>query len=168
MRLIKPNKKYAKSWQRAMAEFRKEKRQGFWNYSKEPTDINEYIQETKDHEKGKNLPPNWIPSTTFWLIDNDKFVGHVNIRHELNDHLKKIGGHIGYAIRPSARKKGYGTKILALALRKAIQLGFTKALVTCDESNIGSKKVIEKNNGQLENKVKGENGPKCRYWIKLT
>ena len=156
MKLIKPIKKYEKSWKEALAEFRAEGRKGFWNWSKEPGDIDEFIQLTQDNEKGKSLPNDWVSSTTYWLIDNDEFVGHINIRHKLNDHLEKIGGHIGYAIRPSARNKGYGTKILELTLPKARQLGLQKVLITCDESNIASQKIIEKNKGQLQNKVPGE------------
>lgn len=167
MQLIKPTKKYARSWKKALAEFEEEKRKGFWNWIEEPTNINKYIQRARDHEKGKNLPADWVPSTTYWLIDNDKFIGHVNIRHKLNENLKKIGGHIGYAIRPSSRKKGYGTKILELALQKAKHLGLQKIFITCDESNIASKKIIEKNKGQFQDEMPGEKEPKLRYWIEL-
>jgi len=85
----------------------------------------------------------------------------------VNDYLAKIGGNIGYYIRPSARKKGYGTKILELALIKAKQIGLQKILVTCDESNIASKKIIEKNKGQFQDKVISAGEPKLRYWIDL-
>lgn len=167
MQLIKPTKKYEKSWKEALAEFRAEGRKGFWNWSKEIDDVDEFIQLTKDNEKGKSLPDGWVPSTTYWLIDDDQFVGHINIRHTLNEHLEKVGGHIGYAIRPSARNKGYGSKILELTLPKARLLGLQKVLVTCDESNISSQKIIEKNKGKLQNKVPGESEPKLRYWIEL-
>lgn len=167
MQLIKPTKKYEKSWKEALAEFRTEKRKGFWNSLEEPTDINDYIRQTNDYEKGKNLHNNWVPSTTYWLVDDEKFIGHINIRHKLNDHLKECGGHIGYAIRPSARKKGYGTKILELTLPKAKELGLKKVLLTCDESNIASRKIIEKNNGKFQDKIPGEKEPKLRFWIDL-
>jgi predicted acetyltransferase len=166
MQLVKPTKKYEKSWHEALAEFRAEGRKGFWNWEKEPYDLDEYIKLTRDNEKGENLPKDWVPSSTYWLIDNDQFVGHTNIRHKLNDYLSKIGGNIGYYIRPSARNKGYGTKILKLAIIKAKKLGLQKVLVGCNESNIASKKIIEKNKGQFRNKVfDGET--KLIYWIEL-
>lgn len=167
MQLIKPTKKYEESWKNALAEFEAEERRGFWNVPEKPGDIDEYIQRTEDHSKGKNLPDYWVPATTYWLVDNGEFIGHINVRHKLNDHLEKEGGHIGYAIRPSARKKGYGMKILELVLPKAKELGLQKALVTCDESNVASKKIIERNKGQFQDKVPCEKEPKLRYWIKL-
>lgn len=168
MRLIKPTKKYEKSWEEALAEFEAEERKGFWNVPAKPTSLDEYIKRTNDHSEGKKIPANWVPSTTYWLIDDDKFVGHINIRHKLNDYLAKIGGHIGYAIRPSERKKGYGTKILELALPKAKALGLKKVLVTCDISNIASQKIIERHKGQLQDTIDTEEGePKKRYWIEL-
>lgn len=128
-----------------------------------------YVKKELGRAEGKDLPPGYVPSTTYWLIDNDEFIGRVNIRHRLNDYLLRIGGHIGYFIRPSKRKKGYGRKILELALPKAKELGLRKVLVTCDEDNPGSKKIIEENFGIYENKVINEkNGPlKLRYWIKI-
>lgn len=167
MQLVKPTKKYGESWYEAIAEFRAEGLKGFWNREKEPHDLDEYIKLTRDNEVGESLSRSWVPSTTYWLIDNGQFVGHTNIRHKLNDYLKNIGGNIGYYIRRSARNKGYGTKILELALLKAKQLGLKKVLITCDESNIASKKVIEKNKGQLQDKVIYEGKSKLRYWIDL-
>ncbi len=167
MQLIKPNKEYEKSWKDALAEFQAEGRKGFWNWEKEPTDLDEYIKITRNNEIGKNLLEGWVPATTYWLIDKGEFVGHTNIRHELNDYLAKVGGNIGYYIRPPAREKGYGTKILELALVKAKELGLEKVLVTCDESNIASKKIIEKNKGEFQDKVSSEGEAKLRYWIEL-
>jgi predicted acetyltransferase len=140
MELVKPNKTYEKSWTEAIREFEAEKKDGFWNIPEKPKNIDKYIQMTQDHSNGENLPRYWVPATTYWLIDNGEFVGHVSIRHKLNDNLAKVGGHIGYAIRPSARQQGYGTKILTLALPKAKTLGLNKVLVTCNESNVASKK----------------------------
>jgi predicted acetyltransferase len=167
MQLVKPTKKYEKSWKEAIQEFEDENRKGFWNHSETPRDINKYIQLTSEQEKGINIPKGWVPSSTYWLIDNNKFIGHVNIRHKLNDWSKKFAGHIGYAIRPTERNKGYGSKILELALQKAKKLGLKKVLLTCNESNIASKKIIIKNNGELYDKVETESEPKGRYWIEL-
>ena len=106
-----------------------------------------------------------MPATALWLVDNGEFIGSLSLRHRLNENLLKMGGHIGYSIRPSARKRGYGTKILELALPIAKSLGIDKVLVTCDDDNTGSAKIIEKNGGVLENKVEHEGKLKRRYWI---
>lgn len=167
MKLVKPTKKYEKSWQAALAEFEAEERKGFWNVPDKPTDLNEYIKRTNNHSKGIDLPDYWVPATTYWLIDKDQFVGHVNIRHELNEKLQKIGGHIGFAIRPSCRQEGYGTKVLELAIPKAQKIGLAKALVTCDDDNVASARIIEKNGGKLDQKLKFEGKLIRHYWIDL-
>lgn len=167
MQLVTPTKKFEKSWRAAVKEFNAEGKNGSWNNHGVPIDMDSYVQQCENYSQGKNLPEGKVPATTYWLIDEKELVGVVNIRHELTDHLRKIGGHIGYAIRPSARKRGYGTRILELALLKAKQIGITKALVTCDESNIGSQKIIEKNGGIFEDKVMSDGEYKLRYWIKI-
>jgi predicted acetyltransferase len=167
MELIKPTKEYADSWYDALLEFNAEHRSGFWKVPTEPTDIHEYIQRTNDQEAGLNLPDYWVPATTYWLIDDGKFVGHVNVRHELTRKLEQQGGHIGYAIRPSARRKGYGSKILEIVIPKAKEIGLEKALVTCDDINIASQKIIEKNKGVLRDTIQYEGKLVRRYWIDL-
>ncbi|MBD3328801.1 GNAT family N-acetyltransferase [Candidatus Peregrinibacteria bacterium] len=132
-----------------------------------PTNLIEYIQRTDDNAKGENLPKDWMPSTTYWLIDNNEFVGHVNIRHKLVDWSKKRGGHIGFAIRKSARKKGYGNKIMKLALEKAREIGLKKVLLTCDDTNIASQRIIEKNKGELQDKIEVKDKLVRRYWITI-
>jgi predicted acetyltransferase len=110
-----------------------------WVISKDPTDYQGMIQSLLDNEKGENLPGGWVPDSTYWLVtDNKKIVVAVNIRHGLTEYLLNCGGHIGYGIRPSERRKGYATKLLALSLEKAKELGIHKALVVCDADNIAS------------------------------
>lgn len=128
------------------------------------------VQKLQDWKQGKQLPENWVRSSTFYLAANDgKILGKSSLRRELNDHLRTIGGHIGYGIRPDERRKGYGTEILRLTLEKAKELGLERVLVTCDEDNIASARIIEKNGGVLEDTYK-ENEmavAKQRYWIEL-
>lgn len=101
--------------------------------------------------KAKNLPENWVPDSTFWLVtDNNRVVGAVNIRHGLSEKLFNCGGHVGYGIRPSERRKGYATKLLALALEKTKELGINKVLVVCDQSNLASERTIIKNGGKQD------------------
>ena len=167
MKLIKPTKEHAKSWSDALREFEQEGVTGFWNISEHPKNIEEYIQRTEQYSQGEHLPDWFVPNTTYWLIDKEKFIGHVNIRHELNEKLKKEGGNIGYAIRSSEREKGNGKRILALALLKAQEIGLQKALVTCDETNIASQKIIESNRGVFEGSDQIEKKEVKRYWISL-
>ena len=117
------------------------------------------------------LKPGYVPSTTFWLMANDnQIIGECRLRHWLTTSLEHEGGHIGYVIRPSARRKGYGTCILALTLEKARDLRLNRVLLTCDTDNIGSARVIEKNGGKLASQgISNSSGkPISRYWIDLS
>jgi len=109
-----------------------------------------------------------VPATTYFAIVDGKIVGMVNIRHKLNDFLINHGGHVGYGVRPNQRRKGYATKILALALEKCRGLEIDKVLVTCDKGNIASAKTIINNGGVFENEHTDKNGEVTRrYWITL-
>jgi len=110
----------------------------------------------------------WVTGSVYFAIVDGKIIGSIAVRHYLNDSLLKSGGHIGYGIRPSERRKGYGTKMLALALEKCRELGIEKALVTCDKGNIASAKTAMKNSGVLENEFTEEDGNivQC-YWITI-
>ena len=121
--------------------------------------------------EGKNLPEGHVKSS-FLLAFNEegKLVGRTSIRHELNDHLLKYGGNIGYGVCPSFRRQGYATEILKetlIHMRRELP-SLEKGLVTCDDKNIGSIRTIEKNNGVLKDKIKQESGIITRrYWIEL-
>jgi predicted acetyltransferase len=165
MRLVPPTVEFEESWWAAIQALTEEGTKGFWYVPEPPRDIASYIQRTVDNAKGENLADGWVAATTLWLVDGGEFIGHVNIRHELNDWLLKRGGNIGYDIAPAHRRKGYGTKLLTLALEKARELGIEKALVTCGDTNIASRKIIERAGGVLEN-VMDVNGEQVRrYWI---
>lgn len=123
----------------------------------------EYIDKNIAFSKGIGLDEKYVPQTIYWLIIDSIPVGIGKLRHHLNDNLRKIGGHIGYSIRPSERKNGYGNLILKEILKEAQKMNINEVLLTCDDINIPSRKVIEKNNGVLESMENGE----CKYWIKL-
>lgn len=110
----------------------------------------------------------FVPDSTFFCLDTDRniFVGAVNIRHYLNEALLKASGHIGDGIRPSERGKGYGTKMIALALSECDKLGIKNVLMCCDKNNIASARTIIKNGGILENEVTDDDTLVQRYWIK--
>lgn len=118
-----------------------------------------------------NIPEGRVPANTYFFVRelDNKIVGMINIRHKLNEFLLNEGGHIGYSIRPTERKKGYGTLMLKLALQKCREMNLDKILITCDKSNVASAKIIQKNNGVLENEIFSETFSEIiqRYWIKL-
>lgn len=122
--------------------------------------INKYL--------GRINPPN-IHQTTFGVFEDNKLIGGFNLRHELTEHTINHGGHIGYLIRPSKRNKGYGTKLLNLALKEAKKINITKVLITCNINNKASEKVILNNGGIYENDYyeEIENETYKRYWIKI-
>jgi len=105
--------------------------------------------------------------TYFWVDPQGMIVGALNLWHRLNDHLRRVGGHIGYGVRPSARRQGHAAAMLAAALPHARELGLTRVLVTCDQTNTGSARTILKNGGVLENEVADGDKTMRRYWIKL-
>lgn len=132
--------------------------------------IEDYDLFLKKLEKWKHqeqISPNCSPQTTFGVFDNETLIGGFVLRHVLKGSLIDHGGNIGYLVRPSKRKMGYGKILLKLALEKAKDMGLKKVLVTCRNDNIGSVKVIESNGGKYENdyydKSLGKNYR--RYWI---
>ena len=127
-----------------------------------------FLKEMHLLKTSPNLGEGKVNCSTYWLVNDDKkVIGAVNIRHRLNAQLLKKGGHIGYGIRPSERRKGHATRLLALALNKAKELGIQKALVTCDKENIGSAKTILKNGGVLESEEMIDGTVVQRYWIEI-
>lgn len=110
-----------------------------------------------------------VPASTYLVTteDGERLVGMIDIRHRLNDFLLKCGGHIGYSIRKSERRKGFATEALRLGLNVCKELGVNEVLVTCDKENVGSAKTVIKNGGILENEVQDGETITQRYWIRL-
>jgi predicted acetyltransferase len=107
------------------------------------------------------LPPGIVPATFLWWVEGDTYLGRLSIRHSLTPWLLEFGGHIGYVVRPSARCQGHATAMLAAALPVAARLGIDPVLVTCDDTNVASRRVIEANGGVFED----QRGEKLRYWL---
>jgi len=119
----------------------------------------ETIQSEADEETP--LPPDLVHQTVLWFVDGEEWLGRLSIRHRLTPALNELGGHIGYVVRPSARRKGYATQMLVQSLPFAARLGIDPALVTCDNNNDPSRKVIEAAGGELEDERHG----KLRFWV---
>ena len=107
------------------------------------------------------LPEGRVRCTTLWWTDGETYLGRLAIRHTLNDWLLQYGGHIGYDVRPTARRRGHATAMPRAALPVARGLGVERALITCDHDNAGSRKVIEACGGVLEDR----RGDKLRFRV---
>lgn len=116
---------------------------------------------------GIDLAPGRVRRTMLYAFLNDKIIGRLSVRHELNEFLRHRGGHVGYSVAPKYRKQGYATEIMKQGLVFCKTIGLNPILVTCSDTNIASCKIIEKFNGKLEDKVflKEDNETIRRYWI---
>jgi predicted acetyltransferase len=177
-RLERPSVEYQASFIQAVKEFQSEpppfntgSMGRYQDVSLNDLEVNfdAFLQGLDDFAAGRNLKPGLVPQSTFWLIDNREFIGRASVRHFLNESLTRVGGHIGYEIRPTRRGRGYGNLILRLALEKSRGLGIDRALVTCDSVNLASRRIIEANGGALENELPQAGGmpSKLRFWIEL-
>ena len=127
--------------------------------------ISEWVQFTENNKTKESVTPGFVTAHTFFALDNNKIVGIINARHELNDYLLNFGGHIGYSVRKSERRKGYAKAMLSYTVDFLFSLGLEKVLITCDKKNIASKRTIESCGGILENEVATEDRTTLRYWI---
>ncbi len=168
MKLVKPCEKYLASYRDAVREDER------YRADVETTlgNPDEIIEKAYRYDSAIDLPEGHVRGTMLWLVEGDKFIGQIDIRHELTSVLKQYGGHIGYEVRYSESGKGYGSKMLAMALDYVKdELKLKRVLLTCDDDNMGSIRVIEKNGGVLEDKIinklqRGEVVTR-RYWIEL-
>lgn len=151
--LVLPSEAYRDSFLAALAEIRQN-----------PVEASVYRKELEVSEetfaaylerlaRDRTMPqPGMVPQTQYWVVEGKQFLGRVNVRHHLNAVLSAPGGggHIGYLIRPSVRRVGIGGVVLAQALEKARELGLDEVVLSCNNENIPSWKIIEKNGGVLQ------------------
>jgi predicted acetyltransferase len=157
--LTEPSERYRASYLEALQEFQAEGRYVETSLEEVSTNFAGFVQHLRDQ----------ADRTEFWLIDGTPFIGRLPLRRALNERLLQMGGHIGYAIRPSCRRQGYGKLILKYGLERAKAFGLERVLLTCDENNLSSRKIIESHGGRLDNIIEVEEWPTlvCRYWIPL-
>lgn len=174
--LVAPTPAVHASYLAAAAEFRAEGRLGYGDVTAlayeaahvpgldDPEGFAAYVAALRDDVPFAGAPPrvaDWVPSTTLWYVDGATFFGRLSLRNRLNAFLRDVGGHIGYDVRPSARRRGHATAMLTAALPLAHALGIDPVLVTCDHDNVASRTVIERCGGIFEDR----RGVKLRYWL---
>jgi predicted acetyltransferase len=174
--LVSPTSRVRRSFVAAMAEFRAEGRGGpadhtaiggdireFWkSWTTAPDEFGSYVDQLRAQaQEDSPRPAGFVPCTTLWWVEGDEFLGRVAVRHRLTPQLNEFGGHIGYDVRPSARRRGHATAMLREVLPVARGLGITSALVMCDVDNVASRKVIESGGGVFED----QRGDKLRFWV---
>lgn len=145
---------------------------GNLRYAPDAQDFAGFLDRVRQDVEGRRIYPGGVvgvPTSQFWLIEAGHILGSSRLRHRLTPELEHEGGHIGYDIRPSARRRGWGTLLLQLTLERASDIGLRRVLITCDAANAGSIGVIENNGGILQAEV-----PAVRrrvlirqYWIEL-
>ena len=170
LKLIKLTKDYEEQLGEMIDEWRADQVLNHTNHSPWAIFKNDYhdFDYYLEHLEVKEPTDGKVPDSVFFLLDTerDRLLGAVNIRHYLNDHLLREGGHIGDGIRPSERRKGYATEMIRLALIECRKLGIGRVLMICDKDNIGSARSIIKDGGILENEFIGSDGViEQRYWI---
>jgi predicted acetyltransferase len=169
--LIHPAKYLESDFRAAISEFRtmgEKTIASTFSYYEDDFDI--YLQLISDAKKGVNLPTGFVTYSTYWLVENNnRIIGFCNLRHYLNDALKIEGGHIGYAIRPSERRKNYGTIQLNLLLDECRNRKMDKVMITCDFDNFASQKIIKNNGGEKTGEAISPRSFKkvFHYWITL-
>ena len=128
-----------------------------------------WLSGMKNRLTGDNLPEGYVRENFYLCYDKDEMVGVFSLKLELTPFLTKFGGHIGYAVKPSKRNRGFATQMMKRGLEIGKALGFNKLLAVCNEDNYASAKVIIKNGGVFENKLFDDKESVFvnRYWIYL-
>ena len=173
--LIAPSDDMRRSFGEAMDEFRAEGRGSEDDHSEIGTYLRTRSAEWSSEEafsafiasiraaalEDTPRPEGYVPATEFWWVDGAVFLGRIVIRHRLTPALLEMGGHIGYDVRPPARRRGHASEMLRQTLEIAHDMGIDPALITCNVDNMGSRTVIERNGGVLEDERAG----RLRFWV---
>lgn len=172
--LIRPTTDLFDSWSTAMAEFGDAHIDGSGLTAPVTPDratLDALVAKaTLFADPNAELPDGFVRDDMYWIVDDHEVVGTLSFRHALNDHLREVGGHIGYAVRESRRRQGYASAALALSLDRAREVGLDRVLLTCDDDNLGSARTIERAGGVLQDVTdQSARGHALmrRYWINL-
>ncbi|MEM7679597.1 MAG: GNAT family N-acetyltransferase [Pseudomonadota bacterium] len=170
-KLVKPSLDYKESYLEAIKEFQDEGRYKFLNLKELDKNFEQFVEDLKENRRHLHLPfEDWVepvPETVLWMVKEKEFIGTFNIRHRLNWHLEKWGGHINFVIRPSMRGKGFGKKILRKGMQCACFLGVDKVLITVDPDNESAVNTVESVGAEYQDDTQAtEKFPsRKRYWL---
>ena len=169
--LVEPTAELEQSHKSFLKEFRDRREPVVPWIVEEPYEtFAEYVEMLHRAARGIGIPEDFVPHSTHWLLDSrGEIVAIANLRHRVTERLLSYGGHLGYGVRPSARRLGYGCEVLKQTLVVAKRLGIDRVRLTCDKNNIASAKTILRNGGKLETEgYMAEHGHLVqRYWIEL-
>ncbi|MGR5078629.1 GNAT family N-acetyltransferase [Photobacterium swingsii] len=169
MELISPSDKFESAFSDFYDDFQVNDHENAEFYIAGKQDFTAYVQSLLDEANGVNLREGYVPCNHYWLVnDNKSILGAIRVRHNIdNEFLALEAGHIGYDVAPSFRQQGNGRTMLKLALPKAKALGIHSALITANEDNLASRRVIESNGGRFDKIVHGKVFPYpiARYWV---
>ena len=150
--LIKPSLEFEAGYREYIRELGDEERYPF-PLDFDHCDFEALLNRLTDFEAGRNLPAGYVASSTYWLVEADEILGVSNLRHSLNDEIRRCGGHIGLGIRPSRRGHGCGTELMSLTIQEAWNRGIEEVHIHCHESNRASARMIESNGGVLHSEI---------------
>lgn len=179
--IVRPDARYQRSYLEATDEFAGAHRDGDGDMAQEadpatgfagfaftregladPEEFRRFVRQRRSEELPETPRPSGrVPCTFLWVVDGDEYLGSIAFRHALNDFLLREGGHVGYSIRPSARRRGHASTALRQVLELAAEMGHERVLLTCDEDNIASRAIIEGVGGEYEDSRVGTR----RYWV---
>ncbi|WP_434966121.1 GNAT family N-acetyltransferase [Janibacter indicus] len=179
--IVRPDARYQRSYLEALDEFDGAQRDGdgmlelaadpttgFAGHDftreglEDPEEFRRLVQARRADELPETpRPAHFVPCTYLWIAEGDTYLGSISFRHELTDFLLEQGGHIGYSVRPSARRQGHASTALRQVLELAAEMGHERVLITCDEDNAASRATIEGAGGVYEDSRVG----KRRYWV---
>lgn len=172
--LIRPDRAYRRSFLKAFREIDTDAERRAWAYLPKDAPLEAVEDDFEGYVAGllareTVAPEGFVCDTVYWGLLDAEIVGRIAVRHTLNDFLERLGGHIGYIVRPSHRGKGLAAEMLRQVLNTEKARAIGRLLVTCDEENIASEKTIVKNGGVFESVIDNEPGfpRKKRFWIDL-
>lgn len=169
IKLVYPCVEYSEQYVDVLEEYKSINEKPTFGLHFEYDNFDEIIDEINNLKKGIKIPAWQVQRDIYWLvsISDKRIIGVINIREISTEYFIKVGGNIGYGIRPSERRKGYATKILSLALEKCRKKGHNRVMVTCESDNIASEKTIIKNGGIFDSEIVDDGVTFLRYWIAL-
>lgn len=170
-KLVKPDIEYKDSYLDALREYQEEGRYTFIDIAELDESFEDFTKKLNEGKLNLHKPfQDWVepvPETALWLVKDGDYIGTFNIRHRLNWHLEKWGGHVNFNIRPSMRGKGFGKKILQKGMPFICYMGINRALLTVHPDNKAGIRVIEFCGGELEDKSPATDKfpDRLRYWL---